>query len=180
MKLVGEHIYLRLYDDSDAKDLADLHKRNREFFLRVSPLHDESFYTQEHQALRIEQALKKAKEGQTYAFGIFLKETDELIGDITLAQILRGNFESCYTGFALDQKHNGRGYTTEALKLIVKFAFEELKLHRIEAHAMPENLGSIRVLEKAGFKKEGIARKNVKINGKWEDHQIMAIINEGV
>jgi ribosomal-protein-alanine N-acetyltransferase len=67
---------------------------------------------------------------------------------------------------------------TEAVRLVVRFAFEQLKLHRLEAGVMPHNLGSIRVLEKAGFHKEGIAKKNVKINGRWEDHQILAIINE--
>ncbi|HFJ9286865.1 TPA: GNAT family N-acetyltransferase, partial [Bacillus toyonensis] len=75
------------------------------------------------------------------------------------------------------REHNSRGYTTEALRLVVDFAFRELKLHRIEAGAMPSNIASIRVLEKVGFKKEGIAKENVKINGKWTDHQILAIIN---
>ncbi|MET3851852.1 RimJ/RimL family protein N-acetyltransferase [Paenibacillus sp. OAE614] len=66
---------------------------------------------------------------------------------------------------------------TEAVRLMVDYAFTELKLHRIEAGVMPRNLGSIRVLEKAGFHREGIARSNVLINGKWEDHQVLAIIN---
>ncbi len=60
----------------------------------------------------------------------------------------------------------------EAVRLMVDYAFTELKLHRIEAGVMPRNLGSIRVLEKAGFHREGIARSNVLINGKWEDHQV--------
>lgn len=58
-----------------------------------------------------------------------------------------------------------------------KYAFDHLQLHRIEAGVMPHNKASIRVLEKAGFHKEGVAKKNVKINGKWEDHQVLAIIN---
>ncbi len=66
---------------------------------------------------------------------------------------------------------------TETVRLVVDYAFHELKLHRIEAGVMPRNLGSMRVLEKAGFHKEGIARKNVKINGVWEDHQVLAILN---
>ncbi|MGO0190763.1 GNAT family N-acetyltransferase [Bacillus velezensis] len=77
----------------------------------------------------------------------------------------------------LDGKHNGKGYATKAVKLAVDYAFNELKLHRIEAGVMPHNKASIRVLEKAGFHKEDIARKNVKINGKWEDHQVLAIIH---
>jgi [ribosomal protein S5]-alanine N-acetyltransferase len=66
---------------------------------------------------------------------------------------------------------------TEALKLIVDFGFNQIKLHRIEAEVMPHNIGSIRILEKTGFHIEGIAKKNVMINGKWEDHQVLAIIN---
>ena len=177
MKLVGQQIYLRFYKTSDASELANLHTRNREFFQRVSPLLSEAFYTEEHQKIRIEQALKKTDEGQLYAYGIFLKATDKLIGDISLTQIARGDLQSCYTGFTLDKEYNGKGYTTEALQLVVDFAFRELKLHRIEAGAMPDNIASIRVLEKVGFKKEGIAKENLKINGKWTDHQILGIIN---
>jgi ribosomal-protein-alanine N-acetyltransferase len=67
---------------------------------------------------------------------------------------------------------------TEAVRMIVSYSFEELKLHRIEAGVMPSNVGSMKVLMKAGFHKEGIARKNVKIDGTWQDHQVLAIINE--
>ena len=177
MKLVGDQIYLRLYKTSDASELASLQTRNREFFQRVSPLLPEAFYTEEYQKIRLQQALKKTDEGQLYPFGIFLKANDKLIGDISLTQITRGDLQSCYTGFTLDKEYNGKGYTTEALQLVVDFAFRELKLHRIEAGAMPDNIASIRVLEKVGFKKEGIAKENLRINGKWTDHQILAIIN---
>ena len=177
MKLVGQRIYLRPYKISDASELAALHTRNREFFQRVCPLLPEAFYTEEHQKMRIERVSKMTDEGQAYAFGIFLQKTDKLIGDISLTQIAKGDVQSCNTGFTLDEEHNAKGYTTEALQLVVDFAFKELRLHRIEAGAMPDNLASIRVLEKAGFKKEGIAKENLKINGKWTDHQILAIIN---
>ena len=62
----------------------------------------------------------------------------------------------------MDKEHNTKGYTTEALQLVVDFAFRELKLHRIEAGAMLDNIASIRVLEKVGFKKEGIAKRKYK------------------
>lgn len=65
----------------------------------------------------------------------------------------------------MDQDHNGKGYMTEAVKLVVNYAFEELKFHSIEAGVMPNNTGSMKVLLKSGFHKEGIAKKNVKING---------------
>jgi ribosomal-protein-alanine N-acetyltransferase len=120
---------------------------------------------------------KLRKEGQSYSFGIFLKATDELIGNVTLSEVLPvPHLRSGYIGYYLDKEHNGKGYMTEVARLAVKFAFDELKLHRIEAGVMPHNIRSMRVLEKAGFEKEGIARKNVKINGKWEDHQVLALI----
>jgi [ribosomal protein S5]-alanine N-acetyltransferase len=93
MKLVGQQIYLRFYKTSDASELANLNTRNREFFQRVSPLLPEAFYTEEHQKIRIERALKMTDEGQLYAFGIFLKATDKLIGDISLTQITRGDLQ---------------------------------------------------------------------------------------
>lgn len=103
---------------------------------------------------------------------------DELIGTIGLFRIERGPRQMAIIGYSLSQKHNGKGYATEAVRQLVRYGFDVLGLHRIEAGVMPKNGGSIRVLEKAGFEKEGISRKSVKINGEWEDHLILAIINE--
>jgi [ribosomal protein S5]-alanine N-acetyltransferase len=95
-----------------------------------------------------------------------------------LTEVVRSNLQSCWIGYFLDKEHNGKGYMTEAVKLVVEYAFKDLNLHRIEAGVMPHNIGSMNVLLKAGFHKEGIAKKNVKINGTWENHQILAIIND--
>jgi ribosomal-protein-alanine N-acetyltransferase len=80
-------------------------------------------------------------------------------------------------GYSLDQACNGRGWMTEAVKQAVRYAFEELKLHRVYGEATLRNIGSIRVLEKAGFHREGVARSKLMLNGVWEDLQVMAIIN---
>ncbi len=178
MKLTGEKIYLRLLEESDAEAMLKLHVKNREFFKDYSPKKDDDFYTLDNHLTAIKTSIEKTKQGLRYSFGIFLIENDMLIGNITLAEILRWAMQSCFVGYYLDKEHNGKGYMSEAIKLIVEYGFKELKLHRIEAGVMPHNIGSIRVLEKAGFVKEGIARKNVEINGKWEDHQVLAIINE--
>nr|WP_281998426.1 GNAT family N-acetyltransferase [Priestia flexa] len=79
--------------------------------------------------------------------------------------------------YFLDKDYNGKGYMTQAAKLFVTYAFTELNLHRIQAEVQPHNVGSIRVLEKAGFLQEGLATKNLKIRGEWKDHQVLAIIN---
>ncbi|MEO2077079.1 MAG: GNAT family protein [Bacillus sp. (in: firmicutes)] len=174
--LKSESIYIRPFITSDAAALLELQLANRDFFQKFSMERDDNFYTLEAQLERIPQYQELSQNDQSYNFGIFTYD-DTLIGTINLFHVMRGSLQSAFIGYFLDKNHNGKGYTTEAAKLIVDYGFNELDLHRIEAGVMPHNIGSIRVLEKAGFHKEGIAVKNVKINGKWEDHQVLAIIN---
>nr|WP_310257385.1 GNAT family protein [Fictibacillus barbaricus] len=176
-KLQAENIYIRLIKPEDAEEMLELQLLNRTFFQQFAMERDEKFYTLDGQRDRLERLVTYALDDTDYYFGIFTCGDNKLIGSINLFSVMRGSIQSAFVGYFLDKKQNGKGYTTEAVKLIVKYAFDELKLHRVEAGVMPHNLGSIRVLEKAGFEKEGLARKNVKINGKWEDHQQMAIVN---
>lgn len=178
MKITGEKIYLRYLEASDAQAVLDLNLRNRKFFEKYLCTRNDSFYTLKSRQYSIREGIKKREEDLEYQFGIFKNGTEGLIGTITLSEVLRGSLQSCYIGYYLDSAYNGQGIMSEAAKLIVKFAFDEINLHRIEAGVMPHNIGSIRVLEKAGFHKEGIAQKNVKINGKWEDHQVLAVVSD--
>jgi ribosomal-protein-alanine N-acetyltransferase len=175
--LKGKEIYLRLLEENDAEALLQLEVKNREFFQKYAPLRADHFYTLEFQRHIIRDHLENYKLGNRYAFGIYLTSTNQLIGNIVLRHISPEPSSSGMIGYTLDQEHNGKGYMSEAIRLTVEFAFNELKLHRIEAGVMPHNLASMRILEKNGFHKEGLARKNVKINGRWEDHQILAILN---
>lgn len=177
MKYTGENIYIRPLELPDAEAKLAMLIKNKDFFQLYSPTKKEEYYTLEEQRAIIQNLIKEQEEDQRYMFGIFTKEMGELIGTVTLSSVARGALQGCYIGYELDQAHNGKGYMTEAVRLTVDFAFQKLQLHRVEAGVMPRNIGSIRVLEKAGFHKEGIAIENVKINGKWENHQILAIIN---
>ena len=173
----GHAIYLRPLTVSDAHDSLQLQKDNRGFFEQFSMVREDSFYTLESQVEKIQRHEEKRKNDEEYYFGLFQKENNKLIGTISLFQVMRESLQSAFIGYFLDQHHNGKGYATEAVKALVGYAFEELNLHRIEAGVMPRNMPSQRVLEKAGFHREGIARKNVNINGIWEDHQVLAILN---
>ncbi|MGM9988042.1 MAG: GNAT family N-acetyltransferase [Bacillaceae bacterium] len=175
--LVGNSIYLRPLTVADAKTNLQLQQSNREFFEQFAITRNDDFYTLEEQIKLIERRIKTRKADEEYYYGIFTNENDTLIGSIHLFQVFRGPSQSAFIGYFLNKDHNGKGYMTEAVKLLVDYGFNELKLHRIEAGVMPHNIPSIRVLEKAGFHQEGLARKNVNINGKWEDHQVLAIIN---
>ncbi|WP_430786824.1 GNAT family N-acetyltransferase [Virgibacillus flavescens] len=172
----GTKIYLEALNQNHTQAVLDLETRNKDFFEPFTVSRESDFYTLKSIQVRLEKKEKDREEDKGYEFGIFLND-GKLVGEIGLFKIERGPAERGMVGYSLDKEQNGKGYTTEALKLIVTYAFNELNLHRIEAGVMPHNVGSIRVLEKAGFHKEGIARKNVKINGRWEDHQIVAIIN---
>jgi [ribosomal protein S5]-alanine N-acetyltransferase len=178
MRIQGEKIYIRFFEESDAEAYTKLQLRNREFFKKYVTTRSEEFYTLEYQRQFIKNTITGREKDERYVFGIFETHTNEVMGNVALTEVLRGPLQSCYIGYSLDLGCNGRGYMSEAVKLAVAYGFDKLQLHRIEAGVMPHNLGSIRVLEKAGFVKEGIARKNVNINGNWEDHQVLAIIEE--
>ncbi|MDN4524596.1 GNAT family N-acetyltransferase [Fictibacillus fluitans] len=175
-----ESFLLQPIESLHVECMLQLEVNNREFFQTFTPLRHSDFYTLEGQRERLNMIKRMRELRQQYTFGIFAKDTGDLIGDASLFKIEREPVHSCMLGYCLDQDYNGRGYMSIIVKRMVSFAFGELKLHRIEAGAMPHNKGSIRVLEKAGFHKEGIAVKSVRINGKWEDHQMMAIINNDV
>jgi ribosomal-protein-alanine N-acetyltransferase len=78
-------------------------------------------------------------------------------------------------GYWAGERHARRGYTTAAVRAVVRHAFEDLDLHRVEAACQPDNNASRRVLEKAGFTQEGAARAYLKINGAWRDHLLFGI-----
>ena len=177
VKLIGDGIYLRFLEEADAPAMLDLRQRNRKYFEPFLVTQPEEFYTLDYQLKLIQKGLALMEDDQCYSFGIFMNESDELIGAVTLSDTIRGMVQSCFIGYYLDQKQNGRGYMTQAVKLVVDDAFNVLHFHRVEAGVMPHNTGSKKVLEKVGFEVEGLNRKNVKINGKWEDHVHFAMIN---
>lgn len=178
MELHGERIVIKAMEEGDAAALLSLEVRNKDFFQLFTGRRNAAFYTLGSRLDWIRQSMEMSREDKAYEFLIRLKDSGEVIGRIMLTEVARYNLQSCWIGYFLDKEHNGKGYMTEAVKLVVNYAFEHLKLHRIEAGVMPHNIASMKVLLKAGFHKEGIARKNVKINGRWEDHQILAIVNE--
>lgn len=176
-KLIGERIILRPLTEEEVSIWIQHNLKNRDYFQAFTPAREESYYTEEVQLEWIRRSGQEMGEDKQYPFGIFLKETGELIGSIQLFQVERRFMQRAMIGYSLDKDCEGKGYMTEAVRLLVEYAFRELKLHRVYAEAKPSNLGSIRVLEKAGFEREGIARKNVQINGRWEDHMVLSILN---
>ncbi|CAB4690358.1 MAG: GNAT family N-acetyltransferase [Actinobacteria bacterium] len=115
---------------------------------------------------------REMKALRSISLGIFLivDGKEKLIGQITLGGIIFGAMRGAHIGYWIDQRFSGRGYTTRAVKLLSKFAFEYLKLHRIEINLRPENEASKRVAIKAGYVLEGARNKYLHIAGDWRDH----------
>jgi len=161
---------LRLPTREDAAEFIALSRASRNFHRgRVAPpLTPEQFAD----------FLNRSREETSSCFLICLATTGAIIGAVNLSQIFRGGFQSAYLGYYLGGQYAGQGYMTEALHLMLKHAFENLKLHRLEANIQPRNLASIALVKRAGFRKEGYSRRYLKIAGRWRDHERWAIIAE--
>jgi ribosomal-protein-alanine N-acetyltransferase len=101
-----------------------------------------------------------------------------LLGAINLSEIVRGKFQSGYLGYYIGAAHAGQGYMTEALQLMLAVAFRRLRLHRVEANIQPNNDASIRLVKRAGFRREGYSPRYLKIAGQWRDHERWALLAE--
>jgi len=168
-------IYIREFVQDDAESLLKLNIENREIFEAITPISkDDSFYTLDAHLQLIEDWKQARQQGNRYDFGLFEIHNNKLIGMIGLYKF--GAAEKCILGYSLDKAQYGKGYATEAVRLILDVAFKELGFHRVEAGVMPRNIGSARVLEKVGFVQEGLARDYIKINGIWEDHYMFSIL----
>ena len=183
-ELRTERLVLKVLDPSFAARVLDYIVRNWEFHKEWLPRLDETFFTLEFQESRLQHDLDLLKDDRMVRLWIFKKEDRDfrtVIGDLAFSNIIRGSFQSCHLGYKMAESEINKGYVAEALRRAIPFAFEELKLHRIEANIMPKNKRSIQVVEKLGFVNEGIARKYLKINGVWEDHihYVMLNPNEG-
>lgn len=107
-------------------------------------------------------------------------EDGAIVGYVGLGEIVRGAFGNAYLGYHAFEPFAGRGYMREGLGLVVRYAFGELKLHRLQAAIQPGNDRSIGLIRRTGFRREGLARRYLKIGGRWRDHELWAITAEDV
>jgi [ribosomal protein S5]-alanine N-acetyltransferase len=176
--LVTERLRLETVDETMAEKLYDFVMRNKEFLREWEVERHPDYYTVEGQMQIIAADRLSMENGQLSKFAIFTRDADRLIGTVSLSNIVRGAFQSCHLGYRLDGSETNRGSMTEAVQAVVEYAFQELRLHRIEANIMPRNAASLKVADKLGFTVEGLARKYLKINGVWEDHLHAVLLNE--
>lgn len=180
LKLEGARVYLRPMRGKDWRQWSRLRARSRNFLTPWEPLWASDSLTRGAYRHRLKLANQDGRSGLGYTLHIFRQEDDVLLGAITVAQIRRGVAQMATLGYWMGEPYAGQGYMTEALELVVHFAFRDLGLHRIEAACLPTNEPSQRLLRRVGFREEGLARAYLRINGEWCDHLLFARLSDDV
>jgi ribosomal-protein-alanine N-acetyltransferase len=177
--ITTERLILRLPQQADFADWSHLRGVSKDGLIPFEPKWAANELSRDSFRLRLRFYQREFRDSTGYPFFIFTKEGNNLLGGITLSNVRRGVTQSGSIGYWIGQPFQKNGYMTEAVKALGVYAFKELGLHRIDAASLPENLASIRVLEKCGFQKEGLAREYLCINGQWQDHLLFGwLIND--
>ncbi len=162
----------------DFKAWVELREDSRAFLKPWEPLWPSDDLTKSGFRRRLRRYSKDRKEGRSLTFLLFRSRRQDILGGLTLSNIRRGVSQSATLGYWMGERHAGKGHMSAAVAMILPFCFNVLNLHRIEAACIPVNTPSIRLLEKAGFRREGYARNYLLINGTWQDHLLFACLAE--
>jgi len=170
LQLAGQQVFLRAPTAGDLREFIALSHASIQFHrgLVSPPRQPEQFH----------QYVEQSRRADAASFLICGTADGAIAGAINLSQIFRGGFQNAYLGYYIGATFAGRGYMTEALKLMLRHAFCDLKLHRLEANIQPANIPSIALVQRAGFRREGFSRRYLKIAGRWRDHARWALIAE--
>jgi ribosomal-protein-alanine N-acetyltransferase len=174
--LAGPRVTLRAPTGADYEEWASLRRRSREFLERWEPRWASDELDRAAWRARVRRYREEVSRGTGVPFLIVLNETGSIAGGISVGNIRRGVAQNGQIGYWMGEPYAGRGYMVEAVRLIAEHAFGPLRLHRLEAACIPGNVRSVRVLEKAGFTREGLLRSYLKIDGAWQDHYLYALL----
>ena len=173
----SERVMLRTPQMSDYPAWAELRASSREFLVPWEPRWAMDELTRASFRRRVRHYQRDLREDIGYALFIYSVATGGLVGGVTLCNVRRGVTQSCTLGYWIGAQYAQQGYMTAAVRAVVPYVFDSLDLHRLEAACLPTNTASMRLLEKTGFKREGLARRYLRINGGWQDHLLYALLD---
>jgi ribosomal-protein-alanine N-acetyltransferase len=176
----GRQVFLRHPAMGDYAAWAELRALSRHHLTIWEPQWSRDELSRSAFRRRLRQYQRELRDDQGYAFLIFRTGDATLLGGLSISNVRRGVSQAASVGYWIGLPHVRRGHMSDALKASLPFAFGTLGLHRLEAACLPHNVPSQRVLEKAGFKREGMARRYLKINGVWQDHDLFALLQDDV
>jgi len=176
--LVGKRVVLRPPRVRDFREWAALRSESRGFLEPWEPRWARDEFEPAAWRQRMRRYRTDAARGIGITFFVLDNASGRLAGGITAGNIRHGASQSANIGYWMGERYAGRGLMSEALSLVVEHCFGTLRLHRLEAACIPDNNRSVRVLEKAGFRREGLLRSYLKINGVWQDHYLYALVED--
>ncbi len=162
---------------SDAERIAEYFTNNREHLKPWDPQREEAFFSVEGWQQRLLKLTEVHKLSLGYYLLIIDVKTDKVIGTISFSNLSRFPIHCCNVGYSLAESVQGKGIMTRALQMACRYMFSVQKMHRIMAAYIPRNKRSEGVLERVGFVHEGHAKDYILIDGKWEDHNLMSLVN---
>ena len=161
-------VFLRTPVASDQQEFVALMRASRSFHRpwATAPTDDQRFAAY----------LVDSRRADFEAMLVCRLEDRAIVGFFNLSQIVRRSLQSAYLGYAVGKPYAGQGYMREAISSVLRHAFLDLRLHRIEANIQPGNHASIALAKGAGFQREGFSPRYLKIGGRWRDHERWAIL----
>ena len=172
LRLYGRRVVLRPLVAQDFNGWSEVRRRNGEWLTQWEPMrlthHPDPETNREVFAARCGARERERLAGTQFAFGVFVDGA--FAGEINLNNVVRGAFQSATIGYWIDKSRAGRSLMSEAVVVLAQYAFEEMRLHRLEICIIPRNVNSRRVMEKLDIRTEGTAERFLEINGVWEDH----------
>lgn len=174
----GDAVYLRYPRMTDYAAWVSLRGESRDFLTPWEPTWATDELTKGAFRRRIKHYHKEARLDSAYAFFLFRKLDDALMGGCTLSNVRRGVAQASSLGYWIGERFSRQGYMFDAVRALIPFVFATLGLHRLEAACLPVNEASRSLLAKAGFGQEGLARAYLRINGEWRDHLLFALLSE--
>jgi len=175
-KLTGQRVFLRPPKRRDALKWQKLRMASKSFLVPWEPSWDASSCSRRAYLRYFKNSNYLANMDRAYSFLIFKSDDKSLLGGVNVGNIRRGVAQSASLGYWIGVNHAKNGYMKESLKLLIPSLFIDLRLNRIEAATLEENIASRNLLKKIGFKKEGVLRKYLKINGTWRDHVLYGLL----
>ncbi len=176
IRLHSERLTLRAPTHADYRCWAALRNTSMDFLTPWEPTWAGDHLSRKSFTNRVHWAARSIKQGSAYPLFMFVDDSQTLVGAITLDNIWRGPAQAATIGYWIGAPFARQGYMREAISAVSDYAFQHLDLSRIQAACLPENVASRGVLEKAGFKYEGVAQSYLQINGRWRNHVLYAAL----
>jgi ribosomal-protein-alanine N-acetyltransferase len=174
-----KRLLLKPLNHDSAPLVLAFYEENKELFEPWEPIRNHNFYTLPYQIAFLTAEHNQITDGKLIRFWVFLKgRPEELIGTVCFQNLLKEPYYSCSLGYKFSKKYLNQGYAMESIQKCIEIIFSEFHMHRIDAYIMPDNIASLKLINRLSFQFEGACHSFAKINGYWTDHMRYALIND--